>query len=69
MNTDRRAKVDMGITHSEGGWPKDISPNEPDMMLRHRKKLEKEDAYQTCLPQMFEVTDTIGSYLNSFGIN
>ena len=41
--------------HEEGGWPKDVNLSEPELMIRHRKKLEKEENYQLCMPLMYEV--------------
>jgi hypothetical protein len=59
MNTIRRPFIGVSFMHEEGGWPKDISLNEPEMMIRHRKKLEKEENYQICMPMMYDVSKWI----------
>ena len=33
------------MNHFEGGWPKDINPQENDQTMRFRKKIEKDDNY------------------------
>ncbi len=38
-----------GVYHREGGWPRDINPQEADQTARFRKKVEKDDAYTTAL--------------------
>ena len=55
MNTIRAVFQDVGLLHEEGGWPKDIDMNEPDMVTRYRKKLEKDDQYQTSMLEMTSV--------------
>ncbi|XP_055855184.1 dynein intermediate chain 3, ciliary [Episyrphus balteatus] len=36
-----------GIAHLEGGWPKDVNILDEEQTLRHRKKIEREDAWGT----------------------
>ncbi|CAG0891916.1 unnamed protein product [Darwinula stevensoni] len=45
MNTDRAELVNGGMNHTEGGWPKDINPNELDHTARFRKKIEKDETF------------------------
>lgn len=56
MNTDRRIYVEAGLNHVEGGWPKDIDPDDPELVLRQRKKMEKEEAFQLSMPVMYKVS-------------
>ncbi|CAH8630045.1 unnamed protein product [Schistosoma intercalatum] len=44
-NTERYRSETHGMNHTEGGWPKDVNPQEPDQVIRYRKKVEKEDVY------------------------
>ena len=41
----RAEYVSQGMNHFEGGWPKDINPQENDQTMRFRKKIEKDDNY------------------------
>lgn len=41
VNTETVTSTTTGIFHSEGGWPKDVNPAEPDQVSRFRKKAEK----------------------------
>ncbi|KAH8865284.1 Dynein intermediate chain 3, ciliary [Schistosoma japonicum] len=44
-NTGRYRLETRGMNHTEGGWPKDVNPQEHDQVARYRKKVEKEDIY------------------------
>jgi dynein intermediate chain 2 len=39
VNTDVIQPTQRGMLHLEGGWPKDIDPNEPDHLNMFRKKV------------------------------
>ncbi|XP_030317971.1 dynein intermediate chain 2, axonemal [Calypte anna] len=45
VNTERMEVESRGINHVEGGWPKDINPQEKEHTARFRKKVEKEENY------------------------
>ncbi|XP_065708628.1 dynein axonemal intermediate chain 2 [Patagioenas fasciata] len=45
VNTERLRTESRGVNHTEGGWPRDINPQEPEQTTRFRKKLEKEENY------------------------
>ncbi|XP_051490777.1 dynein axonemal intermediate chain 2 [Apus apus] len=45
VNTERVEVASRGVNHVEGGWPKDINPQEPEQTARFRKKLEKDENY------------------------
>ena len=36
-----------GVSHREGGWPKEIDSQEVDQVNRYLKKIEKDDGYLT----------------------
>lgn len=55
MNTIRAEYVENSLMHNEGGWPKDVSMEEPEILTKYLKKLEKDDAYQSAVPIMTDV--------------
>lgn len=44
-----------GICHIEGGWPKDINLDDPEQIVRFRKKAEKDESYLQAVMQMSSV--------------
>lgn len=44
-NTIRFETDSRGINHAEGGWPKDVNPQEVEQVIRFRKKVEKDEMY------------------------
>lgn len=42
-NTERKSYVNQGMTHLEGGWPKDVDATEQSDIARFRKRVEKND--------------------------
>ncbi|NXS62969.1 DNAI2 protein, partial [Brachypteracias leptosomus] len=45
VNTERVQVESRGVNHVEGGWPKDINPQELEQTARYRKKVEKDENY------------------------
>ncbi|NXH66654.1 DNAI2 protein, partial [Hydrobates tethys] len=45
VNTERVEVESRGVNHVEGGWPKDINPQEVEQTIRFRKKAEKDENY------------------------
>ncbi|NXW09589.1 DNAI2 protein, partial [Fregetta grallaria] len=45
VNTVRVEVESRGVNHVEGGWPKDINPQEVEQTIRFRKKVEKDENY------------------------
>ncbi|XP_069655492.1 dynein axonemal intermediate chain 2 isoform X2 [Haliaeetus albicilla] len=45
VNTERVEVESRGVNHVEGGWPKDINPQEVEQTIRFRKKVEKDENY------------------------
>ncbi|OXA56887.1 Dynein intermediate chain 3, ciliary [Folsomia candida] len=73
MNTIRAEYAEFSGLHEEGGWPKDINMNDPEMIQRHRKKLEKEDAFTIAVPlmademeELIKNNNTINFYRSAF---
>ncbi|XP_040438039.1 LOW QUALITY PROTEIN: dynein intermediate chain 2, axonemal [Falco naumanni] len=45
VNTERVEVESRGINHVEGGWPKDINPQEVEQTIRFRKRVERDENY------------------------
>ena len=45
----------QGINHTEGGWPKDVDPNEVEQVIRYRKKVEKDEVYSNAVIELGKV--------------
>jgi len=48
--------AERGIFHTEGGWPKDINLDDPEQVVRFRKKAEKDETYLQAVMQMSSVS-------------
>jgi len=48
-NTDRLVTKSSSMRHTQGGWPKDVDPEEMSDMQRFRKKAEKDEEYKTAM--------------------
>lgn len=57
MNTVRYETESRGMNHTEGGWPKDISPTEVEQTIRFRKKIEKDEGYMNIVTRLGTVSD------------
>ncbi|XP_061149638.1 dynein axonemal intermediate chain 2 [Syngnathus typhle] len=55
VNTERFESESRGINHVEGGWPKDVNPQEMEQTIRFRKKVEKDENYLNSLMQLGDV--------------
>lgn len=49
VNTIRFETENRSINHVEGGWPKDVNPNESEQTIRFRKKVEKDETYMNTI--------------------
>jgi len=56
VNTERFETGSRGINHTEGGWPKDINPQEVEQVTRYRKKVEKDELYVNTIQQLASVS-------------
>lgn len=59
-NTDRATYKSIGITHTEGGWPKDINMHDPEQTVRYKRKIEKDESYIT---QVMNLTKPMEHYI------
>ncbi|XP_074543645.1 dynein axonemal intermediate chain 2-like [Halichoeres trimaculatus] len=57
VNTQRFESESCGINHVEGGWPKDVNPQEMEQTIRFRKKVEKDEGYMNSILQLGSVTE------------
>uniref|UniRef100_T1GE07 Uncharacterized protein n=1 Tax=Megaselia scalaris TaxID=36166 RepID=T1GE07_MEGSC len=46
-NTERATYKHCGVTHNEGGWPKDINMHDNEQTVRYKRKIEKDESYIT----------------------
>lgn len=51
-NTERFEMETRGVNHVEGGWPKDVNPQELEQTIRFRKKVEKDENYINTIMQL-----------------
>ena len=58
-NTIRFETENRSINHMEGGWPKDVNPNEPEQTLRYRKKVEKDENYMNTVINLGSVNEFV----------
>lgn len=57
MNTERFESKSCGVNHVEGGWPKDVNPEEMEQTIRYRKKVEKDENYVNTVIQLGSVSE------------
>ena len=46
------------MLHVDGGWPKDVDPNEMEQTIRYRKKVEKDEDFIRAIKGLADVADT-----------
>lgn len=52
------AYTNHGMSHMEGGWPKDLDYTEKEQTLRYRKKVEKDEEYLRQVRDLVEAVDS-----------
>ncbi|KAM9222042.1 dynein axonemal intermediate chain 2 [Leptosomus discolor] len=52
VNTERVEVESHSVNHVEGGWPKDINPQEVEQTIRFRKKAEKDESYINAITRL-----------------
>lgn len=57
VNTDRVVVKDASMSHTEGGWPKDVDFKEQSDVLRFRKKAEKDEAFQFAIKSLIPIVE------------
>uniref|UniRef100_H3CAY4 Dynein, axonemal, intermediate chain 2b n=1 Tax=Tetraodon nigroviridis TaxID=99883 RepID=H3CAY4_TETNG len=53
VNTACFECVGAGVNHLEGGWPRDINPQDLEQTTRFRKKVEKDEGYTSSVLQLY----------------
>ncbi|EDL34441.1 dynein axonemal intermediate chain 2 isoform X1 [Mus musculus] len=56
-NTERFEMESCGVNHVEGGWPKDVNPQELEQTIRFRKKVEKDENYINAVMQLGSIME------------
>ena len=56
------------ISHKQGGWPKDIDPEENQDVKRFRKKVEKAEPYKAAVKRLGDVVVTAAQMNNTVDI-
>jgi dynein intermediate chain 2, axonemal len=69
VNTIRYETENRSINHVEGGWPKDVNPNESEQTMRYRKKVEKDEGYMNTIVQLGNVKISLYFHFNNFNYN
>ncbi|VDQ06800.1 unnamed protein product [Trichobilharzia regenti] len=54
------------MNHTEGGWPKDVNAQEPDQVIRYRKKVEKDELYIATVHKLGNQNNALNIYENYF---
>ncbi|XP_053707585.1 dynein intermediate chain 3, ciliary [Synchiropus splendidus] len=57
VNTERIKLESCGVNHVEGGWPKEVNPNDPEQKSRYLKKTERDDNYVATVLQLSRVME------------
>eukprot|EP00947_MAST-08B_sp_MAST-8B-sp1_P005775 g5775.t1 len=68
VNTDRFEVASSGMSHSEGGWPKDVDCQEPSDVNRFRKKTEKDEDYKMSIKSLGPIVDKCVKQNNTIDI-
>ena len=57
-----------GVNHVEGGWPKEINPNELEQVTRFKKKIEKDENYTATIHKLAEIVEGVVAENNALDI-
>ncbi|EGD83093.1 dynein intermediate chain 2 [Salpingoeca rosetta] len=68
VNTETVEFKDSGMNHVEGGWPKDIDPDEVEQVMRYRKKVEKDETFQETIMNLGGMMETFIQQNNAIDI-
>jgi dynein intermediate chain 2 len=51
--------ANIGILHTQGGWPKDVDVTDVEHTIRYRKKIEKDEEYARSVKSLGDVMRVI----------
>ncbi|ORZ39046.1 WD40-repeat-containing domain protein [Catenaria anguillulae PL171] len=57
VNTDSVVMANVGIQHTEGGWPKDVDSSDVEHTLRYRRKVEKDEEYMRVVKSLSDTME------------
>ncbi|CAL8077612.1 unnamed protein product [Orchesella dallaii] len=64
-NTDRAEYKSLSLSHTEGGWPKEINVRDFELVDRTKKKMQKDEMYIEAVPLMAKEADYLVRYNNT----
>ncbi|NWU67562.1 DNAI2 protein, partial [Pterocles burchelli] len=68
VNTERVEVESRGTNHVEGGWPRDINPQEVEQTARFRKKVEKDENYINTITRLGTLVEHCAKQNNAINI-
>ncbi|XP_056153620.1 dynein axonemal intermediate chain 2 [Lampris incognitus] len=68
VNTKSFESESCGMNHVEGGWPKDVNPQEVEQTIRFRKKVEKDEHFINTILQLGSIMEHCIKQNNAFDI-
>ncbi|TDG41972.1 hypothetical protein AWZ03_011618 [Drosophila navojoa] len=68
VETENATYDDHGMFHYEGGWPKEVNMNDEEQTLRHRKKVERDDAWGEEVKELIRTTMNTARQNNAINI-
>ncbi|KAH8387217.1 hypothetical protein KR093_005637, partial [Drosophila rubida] len=68
VETENATYDEHGMFHYEGGWPKEVNMNDEEQTQRHRKKIERDDAWGEEVKTLIRSTMNIARQNNAINI-
>lgn len=68
METENATFDERGMFHYEGGWPKEVNINDEEQTQRHRKKVERDDAWGDEVKELIRTTMNTARQNNAINI-
>lgn len=68
VETENATFEEHGMFHFEGGWPKEVNMNDEEQTLRHRKKVERDDAWGDEVKELIRCTMITSQQNNAINI-
>ncbi|XP_033150301.1 dynein intermediate chain 3, ciliary [Drosophila busckii] len=56
VETENATFEERGMFHYEGGWPREVNINDEEQTMRHRKKVERDDAWGEEVKELIRTT-------------
>jgi len=68
VNTDHVVMKSTSMSHTEGGWPKDVDFTEQSDVTRFRKKAEKDESYKYSMKILFPIVENCMKQNNTVNV-